>query len=151
MHRFILGLTLLSCALLTGCGPAHSRVHGTVNFQGQPLARGTIIFLAADNRAYPVKIKADGSYEIAELPRGFIKVSLLAAEERRPPLRGAPGANEDDDFAKAKAEQDNAAKKGPRLPPPASAVTLPTQYGDPESSGLSFELGLDREYSVDLK
>jgi hypothetical protein len=154
MRRFLAVVTFFACATLSGCGPAHSRVHGTVHYQGQPLARGTIVFLATDNRAYPVKIKKGGFYEIAQLPRGLVKVSILAPEERRPPLRGAPGTNkdEDDDLAQTKAQKDDGAKKARLLQAPLVGVELPPHYSDAESSGLSFNLELpDQEFSVKLE
>jgi hypothetical protein len=116
------------------------------------LTRATIVFFASDNRAYPVPIQPDGSYTIASLPQGPIRVGIQIDLPRVPP-RPAPGAKGEDAFAAAQARGDDAAK-GARQPAAASpeGVAFPARYGDPRESGLGFELDSpDREYSLDLQ
>jgi hypothetical protein len=147
-----LSLLLVAALVLApaGCGGARSRVHGTVRYKGQPLTNATIIFLAPDNQAYPVRLGKDGAYEVASLPRGRIQVAIQADEPRVPP-RPAPKAGKGgDEFAATRAREDDAAKQrgGPAATP---AVQLPADYADPAKSGLSFELkDADQDYSLDL-
>lgn len=152
MRWLKLGAAALLLALIGGCGQPRSRVHGTVRYQGKPLTAGTIIFLASDNRAYPVKIRSDGSYQLAALPRGHIRVAIQP-EQPRIRSRSQPGAKGADGFAKGAAKSDDDGPKGrgsPQTPAPVAAI--PPAYADPSRSGLSFELdSVEQEYSIDLK
>src|SRR5262249_53154930 len=129
------------------------RVHGTLRYQGQPLANATIIFMAPDNQAYPARTKDDGSYQIASVPRGKIQVAIQVDEPRVPPRPAPTGGKADDAFAAAKAREDDEGKqkrKGPTTSTPG--VAFPADYGDPTKSGLSFDLNdADQDYSPDLK
>jgi hypothetical protein len=87
-------LILLGVPLLGGCGPSGPRtyaVSGTVVFDGKPLPRGDIIFLAArgDMGADAGKIN-DGRYSF-RAKAGKKKVAILASKEvpgKRDPLMG---------------------------------------------------------------
>jgi hypothetical protein len=149
MRKLVLVALVGSLAAL-GCGPGHGRVHGQIRHQGQALTRATIIFLADDNRSYPVPIQPDGSYDIASLPQGHIRVGIQADLPRVAPPRPAPGGREEDAFAAAQARGDDAAK-GARRQNVSRASSLPDRYRDPHESGLAFDLdSADREYSLDL-
>jgi hypothetical protein len=150
-------LFLLTIALvlpsLVGCGYPHGRVHGTVRYQGKPLTNATIIFLAPDNQAYPVRLGPDGSYQVASLPQGHLLVSIQADEPRvapRPAPRPGKGA---DPVAAAQEQADDAGKQRHRPAVAANpAPTLPALYTDPKQSGLAVDLvGDDQEFSPDLK
>ncbi len=136
----------------TGCDRPRSQVHGTVTYQGTPVAGGTIIFLGADNRAYPTRIGSDGTYVASGVPHGDLHVSVLAADPQQA-ARPNPGARDSDAFAKAAMNADDQSKGG-RSPTPTgtSGQLLPAKYNDPTKSELSFELTQsDQEYTVDLK
>jgi len=138
--------------LIVGCGQPRSRVYGIVRYQGKPLTGGTIIFLASDNRTYPVKIQEDGSYQIAALPRGRIRVSIQSAG-LRPSSRPQSSGRDGDNFAKSAMKSDDSGPKGRRKPPSAAPPSaIPPQYVDPNRSGLFFDLqSAEQEYSIDLK
>ncbi len=156
MRAFCLGV--VAAALVTGCGEVpRSRVSGKVTYQGKQLAGVTAIFLAADNSTYPVDLKADGTYEVAGVPRGAVKVSLQQAE-------GRPGAKSEVAPAARKggvsAEEAKDNQKGAsRMPEPTgnpvvpvAGPRLPAVYADPDKSGLTFDLKEpDQQWSVDLK
>jgi hypothetical protein len=163
VSRFLFGLTGLLAVTLCGCSGPRSRVYGKVVYQGKPLAGGTIVFLAPNNQTYPARIQDDGSYEMAAMPRGHILVAVQADVVRPRPRpdpgrRPAAAAKAKDSFAKGKAEFDDAAKGGSAPPPSAPtaaiarSVNLPVHYGDPNQSGLAFELtAAEQEYNVELK
>jgi hypothetical protein len=151
MRRIVLVALVVSVIAAAGCGPARSRVHGTVRYKGKPLNAGMITFLAPDNQNYRADIGPDGTYEVAGVARGKVRVSVLVEQPRpmpRPdPVKGA------DSFAGKEAKGDDEAKLS-RQPTmrPSSAVQIPAMYGDPNSSGLSFDLKEpSQEFSPDLK
>jgi len=142
----------VGCVGLGGCSQPTSRVHGTIRFQGEPLPRGSIIFLASDNQAYPVRIKPDGSYDIRSVPRGPLLVSIQVEPPRIPP-RAQPDSRAPDPVAEAQVKNDDA-KITRGKPPREELVTslIPQHYADPNKSGLGFDLQeADREFSPDLE
>jgi hypothetical protein len=151
MRWLILGTAALVLVTSGGCSKPRGRVHGTVRYQGKPLAGATVIFLASDNQVYPVRIQPDGSYQSPSLPQGHILVSIQV-EEPRPAPRPQPGAKGNDPFAKGEAMTDDEAKRGGGPARPATpAVTIPPRYADPNNSGLGFDLtGPDQEHPIDL-
>jgi hypothetical protein len=152
MRWLKLGAAAMVFLVIGGCGQPRSRVHGIVRYQGKPLISGTIVFLAPDNQAYPVKIQSDGSYQIASVPRGHVLVGIQA-ERPRPTSRPQPGSKAADGFAKAEVKLDDAGPKGRTRPQPATPpAAIPPEYADPNHSGLSFDLeSSEQEYSIDLK
>jgi hypothetical protein len=151
MHWLRIGIAAVFLAVLSGCGQPRSQVHGTVRYQGKPLAEGTIVFLAPDNQAYPVKIHSDGSYQIASLPRGRVRVGVQMAQPRTP-SRPPPSAKDTDSFTANAMKTDDATKGRHKPPLSVPAVKFPPRYADPDQSGLNFDLqSSEQEYSVDLK
>jgi hypothetical protein len=153
MRRLIFCTALTFSVALFGCSAPRSNVFGNVTFRGKPVVGGTIILLSADNRTYPARIQADGSYRIASVPRGHIAVAVQG-DEVRPPPRPAPGAKTKDAFGfnEAKADDERKAGSAPPSPTTGPVLKIPASYGDPGRSGLSFELELpEQEYSIDLK
>lgn len=152
MRWLNLGAAALLLTLIGGCGQPRSRVHGTVRYQGKPLTGGTVVFLASDNRTYPVKIQSDGSYQIDALPRGHVQVSVQSGTPRIR-SRPQPGAKGVDSFAKSEAKTDDAGPKGRGKPKKAAPLkAIPRKYADPTQSGISFDLeAAEQEYPIDLK
>jgi hypothetical protein len=151
MRCLVLGAALVLLAAFSGCGPGRARVHGVIRYQGKPLKGGTIIFLAADNQAYPAPIAQDGSYQIAAVPCGPVRVAIQPAASRVPPRPQSDG-KDDDAFARKAMAADDAAKRASKRPAAGPGEALPAQYADAGKSGLSFELrSADHDYSPDLK
>jgi len=120
----------------------------------------TIVLVSPDNSTAPAVIGADGSYIIAKASRGHILVAIQA-DRPRPSPRAHPNSKAAamktrSAVAKVAASLDDEAKmaSGGHLQKaidPAIA-NFPAHYGDPNKSGLSFELQEpDQEYSPDLK
>ena len=151
MRRLIL-TSAAALLLASGCGVPRYRVHGTVRHQGKPLAGGTIIFLGEDNQTYPARIRPDGSYQAAAVPRGRVRVAVQE-DVARPSPRPQPSGKANDTLARGEMKADDAAKQARRpSAPPTPAVGIPPHYADPDRSGLAFDLqGPDQDYSVDLK
>lgn len=130
--------------VLSGCGDMpRGRIHGIVKFQGKPLSKASLIFLAKDNRTYLADIKPDGSYEVDGVALGPVKVSIQQFQPRPVPKseKAAP---------KEEIEKKDSGRRDEE--PKAVGPTLPAQYADPDKSGLTFELKqADQEWSVDLK
>jgi hypothetical protein len=152
MNRFWTAALALLLVALAGCAPPRSRVHGKVVYQNKPLTEGTVIFFPPDNQTYPVAIQPDGSYQAPALPRGLIRVAVQV-EEPRPAPRPDPDPKRRDAFAKQAASSDDAAKlaRNPN-PRPIYGTRIPARFGDPNHSGLSFQLTApDQEFVIELK
>jgi hypothetical protein len=143
---------IAAAALIAGCGDyPRSRVHGTVKYQGKPLTNATVMFLTRDNQVYRAELAADGSYQVFGVVQGPVKVSI---QQALPAVAPRPDPTPAGKAAKAAVNDEKAAA---RPDPPAStprepAVKFPERYGDPNQSGLAFDLTEpDQEWSVDLK
>lgn len=154
MRKSIAILIFFSAALLVaGCGDyPRSTVRGKITYNGKPVADATIIFLTRDNMTYTAGTKADGSYEVGNIPRGTVTVSIqqalphIAPRPDPTPMGKAGGAGTGE-------SKDQAARNAP---PPSEPVALkspiPSKYMDAKQSGLQFELkDPEQEWSVDLK
>jgi hypothetical protein len=155
VRRLLFGTALAVLVAVAGCERPRSRVHGAVKYQDKPLAGAVVTFFGPDNMTYTTDTRADGTYEIAGLPRGPIRVSVQV-----PPPRPRPRPDPDlrkggDAFARAQAKADDAKLARPSEPAPGpsrSAGGFPARYGDPNTSGLAFDLKeADQDYSLDLK
>src|SRR5262245_13981334 len=92
--RRTVSFALLGLAVgVVGCGPPRSSVYGTVRYKGKALNAGTIILLAKDNQTHQGDIGPDGSYQVAGVARGAVRVSIVVEPPRpmpRPdPVKGA--------------------------------------------------------------
>jgi hypothetical protein len=143
----LLCVSVCSVLLATGCSAPRSHVHGTFQYRGKPLAKATIVFLAPDNSTYQARTRPDGSYEVNSVIRGHIVVAIQV-DKPRPFFDARTNAN-------GRVDKDSEEKMGLfGLPKTADRALagFPAHYGDPNKSGLSFDLTEpDQEYSVDLK
>ena len=125
MPRTTVLLSLLSLALLAGCGESKSvqPVTGTVTYQGKPLDHGMVSFFPAGARPIGAPIGSAGTYQ-CELPPGQYQAIVVA-----PP------------------KLPEGFKEGDRLPPP-DPNALPAKFGRQQSSGLSATITLQSEPQV---
>jgi Carboxypeptidase regulatory-like domain len=156
MRRAMLGPLLV--LTVAGCDTPRSRIHGTVTYQGKPLAGAVVTFFGADHMTYMADTGPDGTYAVEGVPRGRLRVAVQVPPPRSrlrpdPDLRKAG-----DSFGKDQARAEDTAKMArlPDPPPPpkapAPADGLPLRYRDPNTSELTVELKEpDQEWSVDLK
>jgi hypothetical protein len=128
--RLLVGVGL--AAVVVGCSnPPPSSVSGIITYRGKPLAGAVVTFYAAGHTVLTTETQASGTYAIGRVPRGTVRVAVQVPQ---PAVR--PGAGPD--------------------PPPAAGATappaFPAKYGDPNTSGLKFELTeQSRNYSPDLE
>ena len=139
---------LAAAAVLTGCGAVpRGRIHGTVKFQGKPLADATVIFIAKDNQTHLADLSADGSYEVSGVALGPVKVSIQQA-----PPRVASKGDPTRPGYKAPVHDEKAGREQPAAKSTPAGPRLPEEYANPDKSGLKFELtSPDQEWSIDLK
>lgn len=127
MTRYSLPSIALLSFLITGCGSGKPRpvpVTGTVHYQGQPLARGDVIFVPASRDAGRMArgtIGSDGCYESTtpNLGRGALpghfKVAVFAHEG----MREIPGM----------------------VAPAVGRSLIPTRYNDADTTDLEATVG----------
>jgi len=79
------------CILLSGCGSRGSpetHVHGTVTYDGKPLNRGVVMFVATETAvSSPARssIRPDGSYKVSTAP-GEYRVTVTLFTEVDPEI-----------------------------------------------------------------
>jgi hypothetical protein len=152
-------LTLGLLVLATGCG-SRGIITGKVNHQGKAMPGGMVIFIHERKGAFSAQIKEDGSYKIADVPSGAVKIGVLPPAVVKSAWHGAPPT--DADLEKLQA---GLPKEQPRIsnealkekmgirpaPPKGKAVHLPEKYGDPEQSGLTYTvIGGPQTHDINL-
>ena len=113
--------TLLAAALAlaAGCGKSSAKkvvtVTGTVSYQGQQLNTGVVKFLAPNGDFATAAIRPDGTFTMTEVVPGEQKVAYVG---------GPMNVGSSD-------------KGAGKNTPTASAVTVPTKFGEPQTSGVT--------------
>lgn len=138
MFKLQLILWFALCAgLLTGCtanSQAPARITGTVTYKGSPVPAGNITFHTDTEGIYASPIRADGTYEVHDVPKGEFVVTV-ETESVNPKKKvkdyggkGAKGYQE-----RIAAEGNSAANKAP----PQTYVQIPSKYANAKTSGLT--------------
>jgi hypothetical protein len=148
MRRAGVAVGFVILLVVPGCGTPRARVHGTVKCQGEPLGGAVVTFFSADNATFTARTRSDGTYQVAGVPQGTVRVSVQVPRPRPKP--------EPEPEAIQKANKEAGLKSWQERPQPdqsaARRINLPARYGNPETSELSFELKeADQDYSIDLK
>jgi hypothetical protein len=93
----VAALAALALALASGCGAGPENVvSGKVTLGGgKPIRDGFVTFYGADNKRVTAHITADGRYQLADPPKGPMRVAVsgplaVAAPKGAPPLVGVP-------------------------------------------------------------
>jgi hypothetical protein len=131
-----LGIVLLAALATPACGQSKGKVQGMVTYAGKPVSGGMILFVGAD-KEHPVRapIDGEGNYQASDVPVGEVKVAVLGPP---PPLKPPPLP-----------KNRNAQSASPQEP---SIVSIPQQYTNPESSGLTCQVSSgSKQYNIDLK
>lgn len=120
--RGVAGLAV-SLVLLAGlgCGGKKATVTGQVSYRGNPLPSGSVNFFDDSKNIVGTATIANGSYSMANVPPGHVKISVTTpivpqADRRHPPPKDMPGGQS------------------------APSVPIPLMYGNPEQSGLAYDV-----------
>jgi hypothetical protein len=121
------------CVLLVfgaaGCGQKSASVTGKVTYRGTPLASGTVVFVGPDGTtAGTGMIMPDGTYSVPKAPVGAVKAAVQS-----PPPPGAYGGPQ-----LVGSPQDEEVKAAWAVA--SRYVAIPPQAGNPQQSGLSYQL-----------
>ncbi|MFO0843004.1 MAG: hypothetical protein U0797_11515 [Gemmataceae bacterium] len=133
---------LVAFALLAGCAKPTGSVSGKVTHKGKELPSGTVTYFTPDNQVVAAQIGSDGTYSIPKLTAGKAKISVKTPQKINQPPSAA-------DSSKMMAKMDPSKMKGtdtsagasasaPKAPTPG--VPIPSKYGDPETSNLTFDV-----------
>jgi hypothetical protein len=130
---------------ILGCGHPKGTVSGIVTYKDKPLPGGFITFVPEQGSgSYSGKIQQDGSYRVADIPAGPVKIGVQAPQAPK----HAESMISPVDIAKG-------AKPGAKGAAPASGTTyvnIPPSYSDPEKSGLRLTVtGGSQEHNIPLK
>jgi hypothetical protein len=121
--------TAFGLMVVTGCGPSHGTVTGTVTLNGQPVTDGQVSFLALDGTIVTSMIDANGKYRIPEFPVGPARVTVYPAQDM-----AALG-----DTIKNQGKEKS--KGPPKLTaPPPTKNDIPPRYSDPQTSSLTVDV-----------
>ena len=139
------GLVATSFLALCGCGDSTSDVSGKVTYQGKPLKGGSITFVA-QRGSVSGSIKEDGSYSIAKVPTGDVKI-CVDTEALNPGKKS----------------------KAPKITPPAGQsapegtygggddptkkyMKIPEKYASPDTTDLTVKVESGKlEHNLELK
>jgi hypothetical protein len=61
---------------VAGCGKSSSSVSGKVAYKGQPVKGGIVTFFGNNNWTGNSAISEDGSYSIAQVPKGTVQITV---------------------------------------------------------------------------
>ena len=133
----LLGLLLVPLAAGCGGGKAGATVSGKVTYQGRALSSGIVTFLPASGPAHHTEIKSDGSYRMANVPAGPVKIGVQTK------------SGQGDSSSKASASPE----VGQKMPDTREKESLiPVQYTDPNNSQLTYTVKKGKQqFDIDLK
>jgi hypothetical protein len=149
----------LAALLAAGCGPQFGNVHGTVYYKDKPLKGGYVTFSSTEGKNSPsVEIKEDGTYEIAKVPAGAVKI-CVDTNALKPPAGKGPGGGKPVAY---KPPSDKAADKGKGPPtaykPPVIEdrskryVQIPDKYIAPQTTDITYTVTSgSQEFDIKLK
>ena len=135
--RTFLWLSALSLAAAgIGCGSGKvggAKISGTVKYRGNPLPSGTVTFFDAKKEIVGSATIDNGSYSMADVRPGKVNVSVttppaVKANPKHSPPKDMPGAA------------------------PLPVVPIPAHYGNPEKSGLSYDVNAgQQDFPIELR
>jgi hypothetical protein len=144
--RLGLGLVLMLGAL--GCSSSGT-VSGKVSHKGQTLGGGTIAFFSPGKSSVVSQISPDGSYTIAKIPTGPVKISVETGSAK--PAAAPKGMAPPPGAANLPPEAANSPVYGGQKPSGGKYVPIPENYGDPDKSNLTYTVQSGSQtFNIDL-
>jgi hypothetical protein len=123
---------LLALVLAAGCGKPTGSVAGKVFYKGQPLKGGTVVFVTVDGKTGGRSdIAEDGSYSIADVPLGDVRITVETKSQKPNPMQARAGAAMPKDIP-PEAAGFKGNNKGDRY------IPIPDKYSEIESSQLIY-------------
>jgi hypothetical protein len=136
-----LPFVLLVLPLTIGCGgQAKGTISGKVTYQEKPCPNGFVTFVPENGAAVHGEIQSDGSYRVANVPLGPVKICIQpkSAEDT---LASSPMPRNPEEYGKVMAASAEAGKQ-----------QIPPQYADPAKSGLTYSVKQGpQQYDIVLK
>jgi hypothetical protein len=137
-------LLFLAFGAVVGCGKPSAPVAGTVTYKGKPLAYGHVIFFTSDGLSSTAEIQSDGTYAAPRVMVGDAKVAVSAVDPKL--LEDGKKAVED------MRARGTGAFKPPRIDDEKKYFRLPSAYGDPNQSGITYKVVPgDNKFNIELK
>ena len=142
--------------IAVGCGGGKATVKGKVTSGGKPVVWGSVILVDASGAYHQGDIELNGTYEIAGVPNGTVKIGVTSPSPVDQRGGGRPGGGKEApkggggfDDPREKLE-----KMAARPTPPAGAwFQLPNQEknSDPTQSGMTGEVKSGQPLDIDIK
>ena len=131
-------------AAVAGCGGTYTDVSGKVSYQGRPVVYGTVSVIGPDRKTYYGVINQDGTFTVAHVPTGAVKLGVYSPDPYfEPPISA-------EQKAKVEELRRTSGIPIPPKPPKGKWFRLPGKYADPVSSGLTAEVSA-APAAVDLR
>jgi hypothetical protein len=123
----ILALIVVAMGVVIGCSSPKrlATLTGKVTYKGKPVSVGAIYFHGPADEMAMGNLQEDGSFTATDLPIGAVKVSLRVQD---------PGV-----YAQ-KLKGQGASLEKPTAKDIDKVTSLPHQYSDPNTSGLTYTL-----------
>lgn len=128
-----MGMALALCLpIVVGCGKRSAQVSGTVKYQGKELPSGNVTFFDDKNQVVGSASITDGKYKIPQVPPGPVKITVTTPPPVNQMANRAPAPPKD-------------------MPPPPASIAIPQKYGNPEQSGLTYDVKPgSQDHPIDL-
>jgi hypothetical protein len=138
-------LSAVVAVALSGCGNGTSTLSGKVNFPGRPVTSGSIIVLQDGGTARSGVIQPDGTYSVAGVERGHVRVAVISPNPMHTRSVLAVEANR----ARVGHKRTHAVSYRPNN---SGWFPLPRDFGDPATSGLECDVAaITVEYDISVK
>jgi hypothetical protein len=140
------GLLLMIVALaISGCGGGTATLSGKVSVRGRTVTSGSIIVLQADGTAKSGVIQPDGTYSVAGIARGHVRIGVISPD----PAHARSVLTVEPNRARAGHKRTHAVAYRPST---TGWFPLPRHLGDPEKSGLECDATASQvEYDINVK
>jgi hypothetical protein len=125
--RIVLALFVIAVGLAPGCSSQKrlATLTGKVTYKGKPVSVGAIYFHGPADELAMGNLQEDGSFTATDLPIGVVRVSLRVQD---------PGVYTQQLKGQGPSIEKPKTKDGDKV------TSLPHQYSDPETSGLSYTI-----------
>ena len=115
-------------------------VNGTVTYRGKPITCGSVILCGSDGRQLQGQIKPDGSFSVAKVPEGNVRIAVISVDRTTP----SPRATQPADGTLAPADGEGPATSSEHTP-------IPNEFSDVNRSGLLMKVHGPTNHNLDLK